>query len=604
MSDLASFVLNALKEAGALVDSPRYGVYDVVLPDELSRRWQVPAFQRLSVGAEPPVGDAGEEDLTAIWYGHPLVERLIEQVRAEPACVQGFVHGVRTDKRGLLALARQALSFPNARLSEVPRQGEVVAQCHYVRFNFKAALITDEKQEHLVSLVMDVQSGYAVPELGKLEGLAHVQDEAPADRHLPAAVRWLPGHPPRSLAVLEGLLERAIRAALSELEAPLNALERRAARFLELDRARLNEYYDDMVHDLERRLRRAGEGPEDQSQRRTSLQDKLAATESEREAKLADVEAKYRPRLELELINLQFISQHKVLLPVQVGNRTTTVERTVSWDPLLHRVEPLACDVCGGAATRLVLCSGGHLAHESCVLPEQCVDCKRIYCRLCAEQMGRCVVCERPVCLPSLNRCPECGRATCREHVRLCHAAAGEPARLVLAPVPEPSKQQPVPGSASAPPRTREQTRTTPAVKKERKTAKMRPAPPASRFALEAPTTSTPYRIEVYVEPEEPVIHAAVLSQGSKEIAVRSWTWTGETIRVSCSCDRGYACPMRDRVIEPPQGGRIEVLMKALIDGLRQEFGLSPRRVLYYGVLHGERQQLPRLILPPVWKAE
>ena len=310
------------------------------------------------------------------------------------------------------------------------------------RFNFKAALITDEKWEQLVSVVMDVQAGFAVPELAQLERLVRLEDEPAPDRHLPAPVRWLPGQTPLSRPVLDRLLERAVDAAMQELAAPLGALRHRAARYLELDRARLHEYYDDISRDLKRRLDRAGDLPQDQAQRRASLEDKLAATEAEREAKLADVEAKYRPEVELELINLQVIHQPKVLLPVRIGTRSTTVERTVVWDPLLHRIEPLACDVCGQSATRLMLCSGGHLAHEHCLLPEQCVDCKRVYCRLCSVQMGRCAVCERPVCVPSLNRCGECGRATCREHVGLCHASAGLPARPSPTPTPEPPKKE------------------------------------------------------------------------------------------------------------------------------------------------------------------
>ncbi len=311
--------------------------------------------------------------------------------------------------------------------------------------------ITDEKREQLVSVVMDVQAGFAVPELAQIERLARLEDKPSPDSHLPASVRWLPGHAPQSSPVLHGLLERATDAALRELATPLEAMCRRAARYLELDRARLNEYYDDIARDLKRRIDRAGDALQDQSQRRTALEDKLAATRAEREDKLADVEAKYRPRVDLELINLQFIHQPKVLLPVQIGTRSATVERTVVWDPLLHRVEPLACDVCGRAATRLMLCNGGHLVHEECLLPEQCIDCKRAYCRLCAGQMSRCVVCERPVCVPSLNRCDECGRATCREHVGLCHAAAGLPAHPAPTPAPELPKEEP-PASMPAPP--------------------------------------------------------------------------------------------------------------------------------------------------------
>ncbi len=135
----------------------------------------------------------------------------------------------------------------------------------------------------------------------------------------------------------------------------------------------MNEYYDGISRDLERRRERAAgqlpdDGSESAAQRRTVLEDKLAAARAEWEAKLADAEAKARLRVELELINLQVIHLPKVLLAVQIGNRTASVERTVVWDPLLHRIEPLACDVCGRAATRLMLCSGGHLAHEECLL--------------------------------------------------------------------------------------------------------------------------------------------------------------------------------------------------------------------------------------------
>ena len=85
--------------------------------------------------------------------------------------MQVYVNDVRLDKRGLPELARQALAFPNARLSEKSRQSRTPALCHYVRFNFKAALITDEKRERLVSVVMDAQTGFAVPELAHIEQL-------------------------------------------------------------------------------------------------------------------------------------------------------------------------------------------------------------------------------------------------------------------------------------------------------------------------------------------------------------------------------------------------------------------------------------------------
>ena len=605
MSELADFVLNAFRQAGGIVEPPAYGVHEVLLPEEMAQHWHVPTYQRLAFADEPPAEMAGTEDVTVLGYGHPLVDTLIEELRARPTCMRVYVNDVRLDKRGLPELARQTLAFPNARLSEIPRRGESAALYHYVCFNFKAALITDEKREQLVTVALDAQAGFAVPELAHIERLVRLEEESAFGHLLPAPVRWLPGQQALSRPVLEGLLERATHAALDELAVPLDTLRRRAARYLELDQARLTGYYDDIARDLQRRLERA-----DDPGRRESLEAKLAAAEAERQAKLADVEAKYRLRVELELLNLQVIVQPKILLPVHIGNRTVEIERTVVWDPLLHRIEPLACDVCGRAGTRLMLCTGGHLAHEDCLLATQCIDCKRIYCRKCADQMSQCAVCERPVCVHSLNHCDTCGRGTCREHVGLCHAADGQPARP--SPTPSPEQEEVRPPSEPAPPPP-------PAEKTEERLA---PPPPPPRYrekkygttaratrevrppVVKEPRLPVPHRIEVYVEPHAPVVNGFVLTKGKKQIAVRSWELTDEGILVTCQCEKWHRCPADGRVLVPTEGTNVEALIEAEIEALRREYGVPARQVFRYAVVRGASRQVPRVVLRGEWRAE
>ncbi|UCC62693.1 MAG: DEAD/DEAH box helicase, partial [Anaerolineae bacterium] len=267
----------------------------------------------------------------------------------------------------------------------------------YVVFNFKLALITDEKREQLVPVMMDLQAGHAVADRAQIEALMLLEDESAFGRLPSASLRWMVPQPstsnPLTGPVLSALLERATRAALAEVAIPLERLQRRATRHLELARARLTEYYDGLSDDLRRRIARASD-----DERRSTLADQLEALQVEREAKLADVEAKHHLRVEATLVNLMVITQPKMLLPVQIGDRHTKIERTVVWDPLLHQLESLACDVCGQPGERLFLCAGSHLVHEECLLAQQCVDCKRLYCHLCAEQMSQCAVCERPVC--------------------------------------------------------------------------------------------------------------------------------------------------------------------------------------------------------------
>jgi hypothetical protein len=588
MSDLADFVLNAFRQAGGVVEPPAYGTYEALLPEEAARRWGIAAYQRLAFSDEAPAAVTEAEDVSVVGYGHPLAERLMEETRAEPACTFAAINDVRLDKHGLAELARKTLAFPNARLSEAPRQVEATALCHYVRFNFKAALLTDEKHEQLVSVVMDAQAGFAVPELGRIEQMARLEEESIFGHFSPAPVRWLAGYPALSRPVLDGLLGRAARAALDELAAPLAVLGRSAARHLELDRARLTAYYDDIARDLQRRIERT-----DDAARRAGLEDKLAAAQAEREAKLADVEAKYHLHVELELVNLQVIAQPKILLSVRIGNRAADVERVAVWDPLLHRIEPLACDVCGRPAARLTLCSGGHLAHDDCLLAEQCVDCKRIYCRLCADRMSECSVCRRPVCVPSLNQCHTCGRATCREHVGLCHAADGQPAVLAPAPAPQPSPPVEKAEEPPAPPPPRRSK------EKIRKAA----APPRGRpLITKPPAMPAAHRIEVYAEPDAPVVNAFVLSKSNKQLAVRSWTLGKEGIVVTCQCEKWWQCPANGKVLKPAGASGVTAQIEAQVGELRLEYNIPAWRVLRYIMAHGEPRPVPRLVLGKEWK--
>lgn len=617
MDELADFVLNYCREAGAIVEPPAYGVYEVLLPDAQARRLGVLEYQRFAFDDALATEGNGADEVTHLSYGHPLVESLIEAARRVPACTRLYVNAVRLDKRGLADLARQALSFPNARLVKVPGQDdesktESPALGHYVRFNFKAALSTDEKREQFLPVLMDAQGGYAVKELAEIERLATLETK-PGFEHLPVMPPfWLPGEEPLSRRALEGLLERAKRAALEELAEPLDSLQRRAARFLELDRARLEQYYDDMQRDLKRRLERAADD------RRKALGDKLAAVQIEREAKLADAEAKYRLRVELELINLLIIAQPHLVWPMNVENRTATVTRTVVWNPLLHRIEPLTCDVCGRASCRLFLCTGGHLVHEECLLPHQCVDCKRVYCRLCADQMKACVVCDQPVCASSLNHCPTCGRGTCREHVGLCHAAEGEPTRIL------PTRKREMAEGTEAPP---SELRPEPVEGPESEKVKAPPQPPVETKPEKKPTTerraaeervgkgtrvkrtppirrsvATGQKIEVYTYPSEPAVTAFVIASRGRELAVRTWELVEDGIVVWCRCEKGPFCRVNQTVLEPGTAAEIEEQIQAEIEALRREYQVPGRRVNFYYVLHDTPRPERRLLLRGQWK--
>ncbi len=332
-------------------------------------------------------------------------------------------------------------------------------------------------------------------------------------------------------------------------------------------------------------------------ERRSSLESKIDSLRAERSAKLADIEARYQLRVELELINTLLIVQPKVLLPVEIGNRRVTITRLAVWDPLVHRLEPLVCDVCGQPGEGLHLCTQGHLAHRHCLAP-QCVECNREYCQMCADQVVACVVCGRPVCRASLRQCAVCGRDTCAEHRELCHAAGGEPVLLKDLPAaeqrePEPPARPPQP-EPPAPPK--------PPAKKP--TSK----PPAAAKPSQPPPVQTApsvkaVKLNVEISEDDPRILALVMRSTNRVLATRTIELIPEGILVKCECEKS-PCPADSWVHRPAGPNAIQEQVRELLNALRLEYHLPLKRVDYYYLHNQQITEGEVLILPPIWRDE
>lgn len=597
---LRELVLGYCRQVGALVEPPAYGIYEVLLPEEVAARWRVDPFQRFTFSAGE---QDGRGEVTRLHYGHALVEEIINELRQEAANAHFYINMVRLEKPGLFNLIEKSFQFPNARLFGVPGAQERPALYETVRFNFKVSLVSDEKRELVKPVWMNLQGGYAV-DGAEIERQAVLESANGYGSLSPAAPTWRalsPGEPALSPGVLNDLLKRTSQAAIDELAPSLKSMEGRMRRFLELDRARLQGYYDDLENDLKSRSQRAS------GERRPALEEKLSAVAAEREIKLADAEQKYRIQVDLELINLAVISQPKIGLKVKIQKRSVTTERRVVWDPLLHRLEPLTCDVCGQPGENLWLCEEGHLAHDDC-LASQCVDCKRTYCQLCADKVHQCVVCDQAVCVHSLIRCKVCGRETCQSHAELCHAQDGEPrriappAQLEKRPLLEETRPEPEPEAAVQRPKTRGgPSRRTPTEKglAKSKTSPVKKA--TGRRKEPAPKKVTGQAMEVYVGIARPEVSAYVFHKG-RQIAARHWELIEDGILVECHCEKGWGCPANNMIYWPREAQEIEKQVLSQINGFRQEYQVPAKKVSYYREAGGKPVSMYRFVLFAMWK--
>ena len=109
MSDLEQFVLDYLQEADSIVEPPAYGVYEVLLPEAVAGRWQVPAYLQLAFA------ETAQEDVTQLGYNHPLVAQMVQEAHEQPASARLYVNNLRLDKSGVDELAIKSWAILNAR---------------------------------------------------------------------------------------------------------------------------------------------------------------------------------------------------------------------------------------------------------------------------------------------------------------------------------------------------------------------------------------------------------------------------------------------------------------------------------------------------------
>jgi hypothetical protein len=576
---LEELVLGYCRQVEGLVEPPAYGAYEVLLPDEVAERWGLPSHQQFTFAPE-------NENATYIYYGHALVETIVDELRLKTANGRFFINNIRPEKPKLYEVIEKAISLPNAKLFPVPGVAEQIKLHHYLRFNFKVSLIADEKRELILSLWMDLQGGYTVKG-ADIERVAILDLGNGFPNTPPASLLWTNEHP-FSPKALTALLERARLSAAVELGDTLTSLQKRLLHFLELDRARLDNYYDDLRKDTERRLQKAEED------RRPALEAKLSAIDTERQSKLADVEQKYHLRIQLELVNLAVIAQPKLDLTVEIRKRGVVFKRRATWDPLLHVVEGLVCDVCNRTGHTLLVCENGHLAHVECLAP-QCVECKRTFCQKCADEVKTCVVCDHPICVHSLHRCGVCGRATCQQHVNECHADSGQPRRVLTE---QPASQEPTHKTEAGGGAKASTTETGKASKQ--KPAAKRETPKARTFSNKTRLEIGGDYMEVYTDPTQNVMTAYVMVK-KREIAARQWSMSAEGIAVDCQCEKPD-CLERGIVYRPADAEHITTQLVSFIEDFAAEYDVPLKKIRYFHVRQGQPFGEPKLKVPSNWK--
>lgn len=436
--EIAGFVHSFLKAHGVVAKIDDGARLEAQLPVSLADQLGTGQTLRLTFSQF----EIGHERATTwgefITIGHPLLDRMVELAKGRGQAASLLLTAglnrqlleewlvdepgrnpsarpVNADGHGLLsALERllSELSFPNASARSL---GKRLVYHTQVLFNFKISLVSDEKIERIVSIVID-------PVTEEIDRSVDVRKAVTF--HLPSE-----GDPVQE----EYRLNRLYRRALSHLEKRLAArvadyqesLNNRMQRELQ----RIKEYYNGLIQEriepirklfhkmavasvradlarswsTEQRYREAFAALKEESRLLEARYEKeLAQLKREKEQRIREMQEKYRARVEVALTHAAFVMVPRVEWRLHLTGRAKR-ETAILYDLLRRRLVEWECECCGGPlGNQVYLCDCASLSCSEC--HGECSECGRSLCPSCAK--GSCHLCHGPVCPNCTTACP------------------------------------------------------------------------------------------------------------------------------------------------------------------------------------------------------
>ncbi|MEW6045350.1 MAG: hypothetical protein AB1609_02550 [Bacillota bacterium] len=340
---LQGYVQQLLTELGGDVSPAGPGLLEAAVPPEAAGIFGGRSYVVLAFDYEAYAEVAGAEYVRP---GSPLLDRLAEAGlgigRLLARCV--WLPRVAIPDRMEQRIAR-ALDFGNGRAQRLA--GAELVELGYLVFQFRAALVGDERVEWVERVLVDLQRGLPGDGLEQVE--RSVREPEPA--HVLASAARVPFGQAYGSA-------RRVALARGQERAERYAVQARPAKQAEIEK--LNHYYDGLRRRLEQRLERAAD-PE----KRRELEQRLAANEADRRRRLEDVERKYRPSLDLSLDQLIWYRVPGVQATVEVLVGRTWRPLVVHYSLLTHTVEPVGCEQCGRRLRSVFLDGAGRPACQA-----------------------------------------------------------------------------------------------------------------------------------------------------------------------------------------------------------------------------------------------
>lgn len=351
LSPLESFLRDYADTAGGAWDEIEPQVYDLMLPrgapDDPLREGLDPDILRVAFDPEAIPEHPGSQ-LASL--GTPLVNRLLAEALERGRTAELYYVGLNAVPQGLPALVRRAFWLPE---EARPRLGSPrVLDFPQAVFWFEATFASDQKEQELLPVAIDVHYGRQVRHLDRLLDRTHLAEE-PAEP--------LPEVRHRGLASAYPLArDRVVRT----VAALANSRARELAERLDRQVERMQRYYADLRSEVDEQAKRATQREDDPPKFAARRQ----ALEREERLRIAELRQKSALKVDLRLVSRLVVHQPKLAVPVVAQAPKTGVETrlTIVWDPVAEAFEAADCPGCQQPTFEFALDRAGRLNCPAC----------------------------------------------------------------------------------------------------------------------------------------------------------------------------------------------------------------------------------------------
>jgi hypothetical protein len=343
---LEAFLRDYVETTGGVWDEVEPQVYDLMLAEGGGAG--EPEMVRLAFDPEAIPEHPGAQLAS---YGTPLIDRLLADAVNRGRHLELYRVGLIPAPQGVEDRLRRAAILPPGHALKVERARPL----HFPQavFWFEATFVSDQKEQDLLTVAIDVHYGRQVRHLDELLDRAHLAERP-----------WTPlaeaPHPGLSTAYPIAR-DRVVRTLSALANTYHRELHERLGRQLE----RIGRYYADLRAEVEEQAKKGKARGEDTAR----FAARIEGLAREEQLRAGELRRKSQLKVHLRLLNLLVIYQPKLLLQTAVvASATGSTVGRLKWvnDPLVEAVEAAVCPECRHPTFEFAVTRQGRLVCRAC----------------------------------------------------------------------------------------------------------------------------------------------------------------------------------------------------------------------------------------------